>query len=153
PRDGVGDRAFEALTRTGVADLPRRALGRRTAEPGRKRRVVGPNRQLALVNEVELSERTRRRGRRRLRSRLLRAAAAAGRDRGQQSRCSEEEGQFHPHRREANTRWPARDWPRISRRDARPLLTKCPCSGLTCGAKDECGTNVPPGLTIEGGKE
>src|SRR5207244_10647148 len=72
PGDSVGDGALEALTRVRVADLPHGPLRWRTAEPGREGRVVGADRQLAFVDQVELVDRTAGTLRR---SRLLRAAA------------------------------------------------------------------------------
>src|SRR5205085_4934333 len=86
PGDRVGDRALEALARVRVADLPRRPFRRGAAEPGRERRIVGADRQLSLVDEVELVDGATGALRR---SRLLRATAAAGRNQRQQRGRSE----------------------------------------------------------------
>src|SRR3954469_3158518 len=77
-RDGVGDGALEPLPRGRIADLPRRAFRRRPAEPGRKSRVVGADRQLPVLDQVQvagLAARARLRG-----GGLLRAAAPRGRE-------------------------------------------------------------------------
>ena len=50
-RDRVGDRGLEALAGRRVVDLPLRALHLAAAEPRRVRRVVGADRELALVDE------------------------------------------------------------------------------------------------------
>ena len=60
-RDGVGDRGLEALAGRRVVDLPLRALRRAAAVPGRVGRVVGADRELAVVDERQARpSRTRR---------------------------------------------------------------------------------------------
>ena len=75
-RDRVRDRRLEALALGGVVDLPRPALRLAAREPRRERRVVGADRELPVLDEVEVRLGAAA-GRRRRRPRFDRRMAAA----------------------------------------------------------------------------